>query len=86
MLTVKAVYVDGSENVMQTRRVSTRAADRLTSSAPLVMRSVYFQTDDGAEIELYGSGVTIYIMNDNGKTVSVYSLDTTELKVVGGSE
>lgn len=75
MFTVKAVYYDGSENIWQTRNVATRARERDTSTAPLVTESIWFQADNDAEIEMSGNGATVYVMNDNGKTVSVYVLD-----------
>ena len=73
MFTVKIVYPDGSENVFQTRNVSTRAANKSTSNiGPAPTQSVFFQEEGGADIELTVGETTVYVMNDNGKTVSKY--------------
>jgi hypothetical protein len=74
MFTVKVISTDGNENIMQARSVHATASERQTSDAPYTIETVFFQTDDGAEIELSGQGVTVYVMNDNGKTVSKYFL------------
>jgi hypothetical protein len=83
MFTVKVVYYDGSENIWQTRNVLTRAQERPTSTAPLITESIWFQTDDGAEIAMSGNGATVYVMNDNGKTVSAYALGGEQNEPVG---
>ena len=70
MLTVKIIDSNG-ENIFQTRHVDARTYD---SRYPHEIDNVNFQADNGAEITIQGGGATIYVMNDNGKTVSTFHL------------
>jgi hypothetical protein len=81
MFTVKIIDSEGNENVYQARSVSAKASERLTSDMPYAIESVWFQIDDNSEIELSGQGATIYVMNDNGKTVSKYTLGVNDGEV-----
>ena len=82
MFTVKVVYWDGSENIWQTRNVATRAQERETSNMPLVMQSVWFQSEDGSELEISGGNAYVYVMNENGKTVANYHLGGDEVGAI----
>lgn len=78
MFTVKVIDHEGNESIMQARSVQARASElRLTSESPYAIQSVWFQTDEGAEVEI-GGGATIYVMNDSGKTVSKYALGAVD--------
>jgi hypothetical protein len=74
MFTVKVIDEEGNESVLDAHSVQAKASKRNTSNEPYAIEAVSFQTSDGAEIEIAGSGPTIYVMNANGKTVSKYIL------------
>jgi hypothetical protein len=74
MFTVKVITENGNEQVLDAHSVLATASERLTSDSPYAIESVWFQTSEGAEIEISGEGATVYVMNDKGATVSKYSL------------
>lgn len=71
MLTVKVIDGHGNENIWQTRNVFAKT-EKSTNSRRL--SSVFFQTEDKAEIEIQGEYALVYVMNENGKTVADYVL------------
>jgi hypothetical protein len=71
MLTLRVILDDGSESIHQTKSVLATPSDKVK---PYVIEKIWFQTDDGAEIELSGHGALVYVMNDYGKTVATYDL------------
>jgi hypothetical protein len=74
MFTVKTIDNEGNENVLDAISVHAKASERPTPEAPYAIEAVSFQTSDGADIEISGQGSTVYVMNNNGKTVSKYLL------------
>ena len=80
MFTIKVIDDEGNESVMQAQRVNARPSERKTSDEPYDIECVFFQTDDGSKIELSGQGATVYVMNDNGKTVSKYRIGSMMAK------
>lgn len=74
MFTVKVIEKEGSESIYDALSIRANASEKLTSDAPYAIESVWFQTSNGAEVELQGQGATVYVMNSNGKTVSKYTL------------
>lgn len=81
MLTLRIMLDDGSESIYQTRNVLATPSDRVK---PYVIEKVWFQTDEGAEIELSGQGALVYVMNDYGKTVASYDLSLSKPQESGG--
>jgi hypothetical protein len=81
MLTLRIIMDDGSESIYQTRNVLATPSDKVK---PYVIEKVWFQTDEGAEIELLGQGAMVYVMNDNGKTVANYDLSYSKPQEMSG--
>lgn len=65
MLTIRHIEVSGHEEIMTTPRVSYHPR-----TPEMTRECVFWETVSGQTIEM-DSG-TVYVMNENGKTVAVY--------------
>lgn len=73
MLTVKQVAPGGHETIRETRTVSAEPAPTDPSDAQMgLIGRVFWEREDGG-MSFFETG-TIYVMNEAGKTVSVYHL------------
>ncbi len=74
MMTIRHVAPSEHEVVIQTRRVELYPKSTSSEGVP----SVFYERDDGSTDEITQG--TVYVMNDNGKTVAVYHLRYSEPK------
>jgi hypothetical protein len=82
MFTVKVIDLYGNEDIFAAVGLRATAKEQLTHDAPPTIEKVSFQTPNGL-VEFSGEGATIYVMNDNGKTVSKYFFSKFPEEVTG---
>ncbi len=78
MMTIRHVAPSTHEMVIQTRRVELYPKFASSDEVP----AVFYERDDGSSVEVTEG--TVYVMNDNGKTVAVYHLKHSEPKQLFG--
>lgn len=69
MLTILHVEPTGHETILQTKRVTSHPGPQIQGGE----RSIYWERDDGSTVAIETG--TVYVMNDNGKTVAKYHLE-----------
>jgi hypothetical protein len=75
MLSVRIIYPDGSELVKEVSRVFKVPSETDTKTTSCV----HYYEPNSVTCNYVDSG-NVYVMNDNGKTIATYTVNTTVAK------
>jgi len=67
------IHADGGEEILPVRRVEVRSVRPPVMGDSVSTDTLFYEMEDGTVLHTIEG--TVYVMNDNGKTVASYHLD-----------